>query len=112
MLRPAGRYADAWFPAGFMRPQDFTQRLEAVRSAASDAGRDPLSVLPAAALTMVTGRSRDDVDEVLDSPITRSMALCVPDAQWGRHGAQHPLGEGFAGLQDLVPQIFDEQTAL
>ena len=28
------------------------------------------------------------------------------------HGAQHPLGEGFTGFQDIVPQTFDEQTVL
>jgi phthiodiolone/phenolphthiodiolone dimycocerosates ketoreductase len=31
---------------------------------------------------------------------------------FARHGARHPLGEGFAGSQDLVPHAFDERTAL
>ncbi len=112
MLRATGRHADAWFPAAVMRPQDYTERLEIVRGAASDAGRDPLSIRPAVGLTMVTGRSRHDVDEALDSPAVRSMALCVPDSEWVRHGAQHPLGEGFSGLQDLLPQNLDLPTVL
>ena len=39
MLRATGRYGDAWFPGFAHRPQDYAQRLEIVRSAASDAGR-------------------------------------------------------------------------
>jgi phthiodiolone/phenolphthiodiolone dimycocerosates ketoreductase len=112
MLRATGRYADAWFPATVFRPQDYEERLDLVRSAASDAGRVPTSVLPAVGLIMVTGRTRDDVDEAIDSPAVRSMALCVPDSDWARHGAQHPLGKGFSGLQDVLPQTMDQQTVL
>ena len=31
---------------------------------------------------------------------------------WARHGAEHPLGEDFSGVQDLVPQTMDAETAL
>jgi phthiodiolone/phenolphthiodiolone dimycocerosates ketoreductase len=41
MLRATGRYADAWFPAATARPKNYAAGLERVRSAASDAGRDP-----------------------------------------------------------------------
>jgi phthiodiolone/phenolphthiodiolone dimycocerosates ketoreductase len=40
------------------------------------------------------------------------MGLGVPDEFFARHGAQHPLGAGFAGAQDLLPHDMDEQTAL
>jgi phthiodiolone/phenolphthiodiolone dimycocerosates ketoreductase len=112
MLRATGRYADAWFPATVMRPQDYAERLEIVRAAASDAGRDPFSIRPAIALILVTGRSRDAVDEAIGSPAVRSMALCVPDSEWARHGAQHPMGRGFSGLQDILPQVLDQETVL
>nr|WP_275085122.1 LLM class flavin-dependent oxidoreductase [Mycolicibacterium hodleri] len=112
MLRATGRYADAWFPVGLMPPNDYGRRLELVRAAASDAGRDPMSIIPAVALTMITGRSRDDVEEAIDSEIARSMALCIPATEWARHGAVHPLGEDFSGLQDVLPQTMDEPTVL
>ena len=112
MLRAVGRYADAFFPSFPHRPEDYRQRLDAVRSAASDAGRDPMSILPAIQMFVVTGRSRDEVDEALDSEIIRSMGLASSDEVFARHGAQHPLGAGFAGAQDLVPHAIDEQTAL
>ncbi|SPM34069.1 phthiodiolone/phenolphthiodiolone dimycocerosates ketoreductase, partial [Mycobacterium rhizamassiliense] len=112
MLRAAGRYADAYFPSFPHRPTEFKQRLDAVRSAASDAGRDPAAILPALQIFVITGRTRDDVDEALDSEMIRAFGLNAPDEVFGRHGLQHPLGVGFSGAQDLLPHGIDEQTAL
>lgn len=112
MLRAAGRYADAWFPGFPQSPKDYAHRLEIVRAAASDAGRDPMSIIPAIWLTVVAGRSRDDVDEALDSEVIKTFGLSASDEIFARHGAQHPLGAGFSGAQDLLPQDMDEQTAL
>ena len=39
--------------------------------------------------------------------VREERAVCVR-----RHGSRHPLGEGFSGAQDLLPQDWDEQTAL
>jgi phthiodiolone/phenolphthiodiolone dimycocerosates ketoreductase len=112
MLRATGRYADAYFPSFPHRPVDYKQRLDVVRSAASDAGRDPMAIIPALMMFAVTGRTRDDVDAALDSEVLRAFALNASDEVFVRHGAQHPLGAGFAGAQDLLPHDMDEQTAL
>ena len=112
MLRAAGRYGDGYFPGFPHRPKDYAQRLEVVRAAASDAGRDPMSIVPGRVASVVTGRSRDDVDEALDSELIRAVALTASDEIFARHGAQHPLGAGFSGAQDLLPHDIDEPTAL
>ncbi len=112
MLRAAGRYGDGYFPGYAHRPEDYAQRLEVVRAAASDAGRDPMSIVPAVWIPVITGRSRDDVDEALDSELVRASALGASDEIFARHGAQHPLGAGFSGAQDLLPHDIDEPTAL
>jgi phthiodiolone/phenolphthiodiolone dimycocerosates ketoreductase len=112
MLRATGRYADAWFPAFPHRPEDYAQRLELVRAAASDAGRDPMAILPAVEFLVVTGASRDAVDEALNSEVLKALSLTASDEVFARHGARHPLGHGFSGSQDLVPHAMDEQTAL
>jgi phthiodiolone/phenolphthiodiolone dimycocerosates ketoreductase len=112
MLRAAGRYGDGYFPGFPHRPQDYAQRLEVVRAAASDAGRDPMSIIPAVWLPVVTARSRDDVDEARDAEIIKFWGLSASDEDFRRHGAQHPLGAGFSGAQDLLPFNMDEQTAL
>ncbi|MDT5144728.1 MAG: phthiodiolone/phenolphthiodiolone dimycocerosates ketoreductase [Mycobacterium sp.] len=112
MLRATGHYADAWFPGFPQRPHEYQQRLEVVRTAASDAGRDPMSIIPAILLFVITGRSRDNVEEALNSDIAKSFALNVSAEFWARHGVQHPLGESFSGAQDLIPQTLDEHTVL
>jgi phthiodiolone/phenolphthiodiolone dimycocerosates ketoreductase len=112
MLRAAGRYGDAYFPSFPHRPVDYRQRLDVVRSAASAAGRDPMSILPAINLFLVTGRHCDDVNEALDSELLRAFGPNASDEVFARHGAQHPLGAGFAGAQDLLPHDIDEQRAL
>jgi phthiodiolone/phenolphthiodiolone dimycocerosates ketoreductase len=112
MLRATGRYADAWLPVFAQRPCEYQQRLEVVRAAASDAGRDPRSITAAAWLFVITGRTHDDVEEALNSDIAKSFALNISAEFWARHGVQHPLGESFSGAQDLVPQTMDEATVL
>ena len=112
MLRATGRYADAWFPGLMSGPEDYAAGLEAVRTAASDAGRDPHSITPAISLFVVTGRSSDDVEQTLNSDAAKAFALIVPGQVWANHGVQHPLGHDFSGAQDLIPQTLDEQTVL
>jgi phthiodiolone/phenolphthiodiolone dimycocerosates ketoreductase len=69
MLRAVGRYADGFFPGFPHSPQEYARRLEVVRSAASGAGRDPMAITPALWMTVVTGRSRSEVDEALESEV-------------------------------------------
>lgn len=110
MLRITGRYADAWVPA-LIAPTDYAAGLDAVRSAASDAGRNPMSITGAWQGFAVVGRTRDDVDEALSSDAIKSIALLAPAEWWERHGVSHPLGLK-GGATDIMPQLIDEQTAL
>src|SRR5277367_2523207 len=112
MLRATGRYADAWFPGLVAGPKDYASGLEAVQKAASDAGRDPSSITPALSIFVVTGRSRDDVEQTLNSDAAKAFALIIPGQMWADHGMQHPLGHDFTGAQDLIPQTLDERTVL
>lgn len=114
MLRAAGRYGDGWFPAlnGSIGPAEYAAKLDAIRSAASDAGRDPRAITPAGFLFVVTGKDDDAVTEALESPVIRWTALLSPDEVFVRHGAQHPMGAGFTGFQDITPFTVDEATAL
>jgi phthiodiolone/phenolphthiodiolone dimycocerosates ketoreductase len=109
MLRATGRYADAWFPAAVVSPADYARGLEAVRAAASDAGRDPLSIAGAMFFFAVTGRNRREIDEALESTAMKTFALNVPAELWKRHGVVNPLGSGY---QDIIPQVLDEDSVL
>lgn len=112
MLRATGRFADAWFPGLVSGPEVYASGLEAVQTAASNAGRDPGSITPAISTFVVTGRSRDDVEQILNSDAAKAFALIIPGQMWAAHGVQHPLGHDFAGAQDLIPQTLDQQTVL
>jgi phthiodiolone/phenolphthiodiolone dimycocerosates ketoreductase len=112
MLRATGRYANAWFPVLAIQPKSYAASLQKVRDAAADAGRDPMSITAATGLFVVTGRTRAEVDEALGSDIMKSFALNFPAEVWARHGASHPLGDDFTGLQDIIPQTLDEATVL
>ncbi len=109
MLRATGRYADGWFPAAVFSPADYARGLDAVRAAASDAGRDPLSIVGAMFFFTVTGRNRQEIDEALESTAMKTFALNIPAELWERHGVSHPIGTGY---QDLIPQILDEDAVL
>jgi phthiodiolone/phenolphthiodiolone dimycocerosates ketoreductase len=112
MLRATGRYADAWFPAAVFSPADYARGLDAVRTAASDAGRDPQSIAAATFFFTVTGRNRQEIDDALESTAMKTFALNAPAELWKRHGVSHPLGDDFTGAQDIIPQVFDEETVL
>lgn len=63
-------------------------------------------------LMVVTGRTSAEVDQAVESEVIKAGALNASDEFFAQHGAQHPLGAGFTGAQDLLPQDWDEQTAL
>jgi phthiodiolone/phenolphthiodiolone dimycocerosates ketoreductase len=112
MRRAAARYADAWFPGVTMDASEYGEQLTGIRDAAADAGRDPHAIKGAKYFFVVTARSASVVDEILEAPVVRSYALCAPSSYWARHGAEHPLGPGFSGVHDLLPQTMDEETVL
>jgi phthiodiolone/phenolphthiodiolone dimycocerosates ketoreductase len=112
MLRATGRYADGWFPVAIVGPKRYAEGLEQVQAAADDANRDPYTITAAITQFVVTGRSSAEVDEALDSVPARTFALLLPDREWAEHGARHPMGHGFTGFQDILPQLLDEATVL
>lgn len=111
MLRTTGRYADGWFPTVMnLRPKDYAAGLQKVRAAASDAGRDPMAITAAGLFFVMTGWSRDEVDEALGAQAMKAFALNASAELWARHGASHPLGDDFTGAQDGISQTLDEQA--
>lgn len=112
MRRAAGRYGDAWFPGVTMDAREYGEHLAGIRDVAADAGRDPHAIKAAKYFFVVTAHSSDVVDEILESPVVKSYALCAPSEYWAKHGAEHPMGPDFTGVVELVPHMMDERTAL
>ncbi|PXX58742.1 luciferase-like monooxygenase [Nocardia tenerifensis] len=74
-----------------------------MHTAARAAGRDPDDIVPAQMIQMLTARTQSGLRRLLRAPAVRYLGLLAPDAVWARHGAKHPMGEGFRGLIDLMP---------
>jgi phthiodiolone/phenolphthiodiolone dimycocerosates ketoreductase len=86
--------------------------LQHVQAAADNANRDPRSIIAASWQFVVTGRSKAEVEDALESVPIRAFTLNLPAWAWAEHGVRHPMGDDSTGFQDLLPQTLDEQTAL
>ena len=104
MLRLTGTYGDGWFPTFPMSPEVYAEKLAVVRAAAASAGRDPESITPALQSFVVIGRTEAAARRLFESKAIRYTWLLMSDAVWKRQGLTHPLGDGFRGMVDIVPQ--------
>jgi len=102
MLEIAGRYADGWWPAGAWSPEEYAQKLGAVRASAERAGRDPLAIVPAFAWMCLIG---DDAElaEILAAPLVKALVLQIPAEVLAARGFAHPMGPDWRGYQDIDP---------
>ena len=107
MLRLAGRYGDGWYPASVVSPQEYFEKLAAVRSAAADAGRAAASITPALHRFVVFGSTEREARDMLNNRAIRLLGLGAPADVWHRAGVTHPLGEGFNAIVDFVPDRHD-----
>ncbi len=106
MLRLTGTYGDGWYPTLPYTPASYAASLATVRDAAVEAGRDPHQIIPAWQPFTVLGRSDSEVDQILDSPLIRYLALLAPADLWTQNDSVHPLGERFRGYIDMVPENY------
>lgn len=113
MLGVTGRYATGWYPTMKLAPADYAARLSVIRKAALDAGRDFGRFEPALQIMVALGDSRDAVlEQVSRVPAAAALGMLLPGPLWARHGLRHPLGEGFEGFPDFVPEeVTDAQLA-
>ncbi|HLF70275.1 MAG TPA: LLM class flavin-dependent oxidoreductase [Actinomycetota bacterium] len=109
MLGITGRYGDGWYPSYPMTPSEYAEKLALVRKAATDAGRDPMSIRAGYQMYVVVGEDHETTHRIMSSPLAGAMALVAPAAQWETAGFQHPFGSGFEGLRDYVPEWYSEQ---
>ena len=109
MLEITGKYADGWLPSYPMEPSDYAERLARIRKAAEEAGRDPMSVVAGYQMYAVVAPDHDTAHQVLASPLAGAMALVAAADQWEHAGKKHPLGDGFEGLRDYVPEWYSKE---
>ena len=116
MLALTGRYADGWWPTGSDGPEEYAAKLDVIKRSAEDAGRDPSSIVPAKMVMCLLGEP-DELREMLQRPMVKSLGLQLTADSYRRRGYVHPMGDQWRGIQDLEPespsrerliQFFDE----
>ena len=71
-----------------------------------------MAITPAFWIPIVAASNREDVDAALDTTAVKAWALNGPAEFFAHHGAVHPMGADFTGMQDHVAFTIDEQTIL
>jgi len=103
MLGITGRYADGWWPTGSDGPEEYAAKLAVITRAAEEAGRDPAGIVPAKMVMCLIGEP-DELREMLQRPMVKSLGLQLTAESYRRRGFTHPMGESWRGIQDLEPE--------
>lgn len=112
MLRITGRFADGWWPAGAWTAEDYAAKLQVVRDAADEAGRDPMAIVPAYIIMCLIGDD-DELEEMLQAPLVKSLLLQISAEELKtKLGHKHPMGEKWRGFQDIDPGTLTRERIL
>ena len=112
MTALAGRYGDGWLPADLMSPAEYARKLDIVRRAAMDAGRDPDRIVAAGGVPIVVAETDEAARELCKATAIRYLALHAGAAKWREYDVAHPFGEDYRGLSHLLThRLTREQVA-
>lgn len=111
MLEMTGRLGDGWLPAN-LDLNRYREGLRIVRDSAKRAGRDPDEITPALFTRAVLDEDHEECHRMLATPMAKNFALVLPPEIFKRYGVQHPFGENFYGLLELVPTRYDRKMML
>jgi phthiodiolone/phenolphthiodiolone dimycocerosates ketoreductase len=109
MLTLAGRYADGWVPSELVTPDEYARRLDVVRSAAVEAGRDPQGVVASGGVPVVVAETDSAARDLLAAKPIRFLALHAGADKWRKHGVRHPFGDDYRGLVELLPHLLTRE---
>jgi len=111
MLEMTGRLGDGWLPTN-LDLNRYREGLRIVRDSAKRAGRDPDEITPALFTRAVLDEDHEECHRMLATPMAKNFALVLPPEMFKRYGVQHPFGENFYGLLELVPTRYDRKMML
>jgi phthiodiolone/phenolphthiodiolone dimycocerosates ketoreductase len=111
MLEITGRFADGWWPAGTWTPEDYGAKLKVIRDWAERADRDPMAITPANVMMCLLG-NEDELAEILQAPLVKSILLMMTGEELRRFGHQHPMGPAWRGYQDIDPGILTRERII
>src|SRR5919202_3101127 len=106
MLRLTGQYGDGWYPFAVASPEDYAARLDIIRGAAREAGRDPEAITPAFHPITVVASTEEEAHAMLGTRAVRFWGLLFPGEVWQLFGLEHPLGRHSRGYIDMLSQTY------
>lgn len=109
MLSITGQYGDGWLPSYPMEPEEYAGKLKIIRDAAAQSRRDPSAIVAGYQMYALVAGDHETAHKILSSPMAAAMSLVAADSDWRRAGRKHPLGEGFEGLRDYVPEWYSRE---
>jgi phthiodiolone/phenolphthiodiolone dimycocerosates ketoreductase len=109
MLEIAGRYVSGWWSAGARTPEEYASQLATLRASAERAGRDPDAIVPANIMRCIIG-SDDEIAEMLEAPLIKSMLLVATAEDLRLRGHDHPMGPEWRGIQDFDPSALTSEA--
>jgi phthiodiolone/phenolphthiodiolone dimycocerosates ketoreductase len=110
MLKLIGYYGDGWYPSEITSPQEYAEKLQIIRTAAQERGRDPQAITPALFQLIAVAPTQQEAQSMLNTKPGRLFALGASSEQWSKVGAKHPFGEHFRGAVDWMPEQYDSKT--
>lgn len=106
MLGLTGAYGDGWYPTHAFSPDEYAEKWAEIGRAATSAGRSPDQITPAMQAIVVLAKTDSRARAMLSHRALRFLALLSPDSVHRAAGSTHPLGEGFGGIVDFIPQRY------
>jgi phthiodiolone/phenolphthiodiolone dimycocerosates ketoreductase len=110
MLQLSGQLGDGWLPALVASPEEYSEKLQVVTSAARSAGRDPDTVTPSLWQSVLIAPSEQTARRMLETRLVRTLSLVYSTpADWHAVGSEHPFGERYR-VTDLLPEQIDRDA--
>lgn len=112
MLALTGRQADGWLPTQ-MPPEEYAEKLAAIRESAEAAGRDPDALTPSMLAYVLAAPDEETLERMCANPLVRLLfpAVSLPDSAYAELGAAPPFAGG-AGYESYLPTTVTRQEAL
>ena len=111
MLNITGRLGDGWLPI-LLKPEVYKEKLSIIRKAAQKAGRVPDDITPALIVSIIIDEEREEVDKMLENPITKNNLIPLYHEDFKPYGLSHPLGENIDGTLEFIPTYYDKKSML
>lgn len=102
MLGITGREADGWWPAGVYTPEDYAAKLKVILDHGDSVGRDMSHFVPALTQICLVG-DEEEVAEMLQQPMVKSIILMQTAKDLEQFGYKHPMGDSWRGIHDFDP---------